>query len=354
MTRPVHRSDRLVALALAALVCAVGCERAARTKTITGETMGAVYTVRAVVPGHATISEADLRTAVEEAFERINGLMSTYREDSELSRFNASRSTEPFSVSADTAAVFALAQRVSEQTGGAFDVTVGPLVNEWGFGPNGRDTTPPDEAELTELRRHVGHALLELDEAASTVRKRDPELYCDLSAVAKGYAVDEAAEALDAIGIENYMVELGGEVRTRGRTTADRPWRIAVERPEEDARAIETVVPLSGLSIATSGGYRNFREVDGRKFSHTIDPRTGEPVMTRLASVSVIHPSCAAADAYATALMVMGVDEGFQFAEDEGLAAVFLVHADAASGPDVDVVRLTTRRFGEMVLDQTR
>lgn len=354
--REAARLNRGVVLGLAAILAllgATGCERAPRTMTITGETMGTVYTARIVVAGSVDASEDELRGIVEAELDRVDELMSTYRDDSELSRFNASRSTDPFPVSADTLAVFVLAQRVSDLTGGAFDVTVGPLVNAWGFGPNGRDTIPPTDAELVELRRHVGHALLEVDEAASTVRKLDPDLYCDLSAVAKGYAVDKAAAALDAKGFENYMIEVGGEVRTRGRTTAGRAWRIAIERPEEEDRAIETVVPLSGLSMATSGNYRNFREVGGQHLGHTIDPRTGRPVLSKLASVSVVHPNCATADAYATALMVMGVEHGFRYAENEGLAVVFLVHQDDAPVPEVQFSRLTTRRFGEMILSQT-
>jgi thiamine biosynthesis lipoprotein len=251
--------------------------------------------------------------------------MSTYQPSSELSQFNSSRATEPFPVSAETLQVFAEAQRISAATGGAFDITVGPLVNLWGFGPNAKPLMIPADEEVERLRPRIGWSRIEVDTALSTIRKSEPEMYCDLSAIAKGYAVDRVAEGLAALGLADTMVEVGGEVRTRGRNAAGEPWRIAIERPDTAQRAFQEVVPLSDLAMATSGDYRNFYEQDGVRFSHTIDPRTGRPIQHRLASVSVIDPVCMRADGYATALMVLGEEEGFKLAEEQGLAALFLV-----------------------------
>jgi thiamine biosynthesis lipoprotein len=172
----------------------------------------------------------------------------------------------------------------------------------------------------------VGWQKLVLDPAAGTASKTVPELYVDLSAVAKGYAVDRTAAVLDQMGLEDYMVEVGGEVRTRGLNLKRQPWRIGIERPVAESRELQRVVPLSGLAMATSGDYRNFYVLDGERYSHTIDARTGRPVTHGAASVSVVTEECLWADGWATALLVMGPEEGFALAQEQGLAALFLVY----------------------------
>lgn len=303
-----------------------------------GKSMGASYHVTLT----GTLSkEAVLRAhkAVEAALEDVNTKMSTYREDSELSRFNRHPGTDPFPVSADTAEVFRIALAVSEQSDGAFDITVGPLVNAWGFGPD-PEGPPPDEAAVAVLRERVGWRLVSVD-AENRLAKTRPDVYCDLSAVAKGYAVDKAAEALETLGVAGYMVEVGGEVRAKGEGPRGGPWRIGVERPQYGERSVQEVVLLGSGALATSGDYRNFRMVDGKRFSHTVDPKTGNPIEHALASASVLHASCAWADAYATALMVLGPEAGRAFAEKRVLAASLLVHAgedrfDAVNTPAFD------------------
>ena len=250
--------------------------------------------------------------------------MSTYLDSSELSRFNQSRDTEPVTLSADTIAVLSEAMRISEATEGAFDVTVRPLVEAWGFGATERHEMPR-EKELASLRSRVGWHRIKVDERANTMRKLAPAVECDLSAIAKGYAVDRVSMALAKAGLGNHMVEVGGEVRTAGHNGARQPWRIAVEHPLSMKREPHRVLALADMAMATSGDYRNFYEKDGVRLSHTIDPRTGRPVSHRLASVTVLDPSCMRADGYATALMVMGEAEGFRFAEEHDLAALFLV-----------------------------
>jgi len=289
-----------------------------------GKSMGSSY--------HATLTGVlskekvlRARNEVEAALEDVNEKMSTYREDSELSRFNRHPGTDPFPVSAETAEVFRIALAVSEQSDGAFDITVGPLVNAWGFGPD-PEGPPPDDAAVAALRERVGWRMVAVD-AENRLTKARADVYCDLSAVAKGYAVDKAAEALEALGVDGYMVEVGGEVRAKGNGPKGGPWRIGIEKPRYGERSVQEVVLLASAALATSGDYRNFRMVDGKRFSHTVDPKTGRPIEHALASASVLHPSCAWADAYATALMVLGPEAGRAFAEKRGLSVSLLVHA---------------------------
>jgi thiamine biosynthesis lipoprotein len=296
--------------------------------TFSGPTMGTAFHVKVISDrqGTDTAYAARLSAAIEETLESVNQNMSTYLPDSELSRFNASGGEDRFAISTDTAAVFACALEIAESSGGAFDITVGPLVNAWGFGPNGRHQ-PPTNEELTALRSHVGYQKLRLDMEASTIQKIDAAVYCDLSALAKGFAVDQIAEALDELGVGRYLVEVGGEIRARGTNQGGESWSVGIEKPVDTGRKLQRAVRLHDVSLATSGDYRNFYERDGLRLSHTIDPRTGRPVAHNLASVSVIHPSCMYADAYATTLMVLGPDDGLAWAEDHGLAALFLVRA---------------------------
>jgi thiamine biosynthesis lipoprotein len=219
--------------------------------------------------------------------------------------------------------VFLLAQEVSEASGGAFDVTVGPIVNTWGFGPV-KQARPPTDAEIAAARADVGYRLLAIDAAAGTIAKARPDMYADLSAIAKGFGVDQVARALDARGIGRYMVEVGGEVRVRGTNAAGVPWQVGIERPDETVQRAQLVVPMANVSMATSGDYRNYFEKDGRRFSHEIDPTTGHPIRHRLASVTVLAPECAFADAYATALLVLGPERGYALALKKGLAAYFI------------------------------
>ncbi len=289
-----------------------------------GATMGTTYAVRVVTVDAWPQTERDrVGAEIQAVLDDVESKMSHYEPSSELSRFNRQRTTRPFAVSADTFEVFRQARRLSELTAGALDVTVGPLVNAWGFGPVEPDRLPPDAELLSRLREHVGHAGIELDPAASTLRKTDPAIEGDLSAVAKGYGVDRVADALREAGLTRYLVEVGGEIVAAGTNHLDRPWRIGVESPVAGG-GIQRVVALRDRAMATSGDYRNTREVDGRWVSHTIDPRTGRPVEHRLASVSVVADRCVVADGLATALEVLGPDDGYALAVERGWAALFL------------------------------
>jgi thiamine biosynthesis lipoprotein len=300
-------------------------------REFSGATMGTMFTVKFVVPGRVRAAAlAELRDSVEARLDRVNGLMSTYDSTSELSRFNRTPTTDPYPLSPPTIAVLRISQAVSQATGGAFDVTVGPLVDSWGFGADGRPERVPQEDELVALAARVGFRKLSVDAEGGSVTKAHPELEVDLSAVAKGYAVDRVADALFVLGYDAYLVEIGGELRGVGVKPGNEPWRVGVEAPDPGSRSIYTVIELTDASIATSGDYRNFYEEDGIRYSHLIDPRTSRSTPYTGASVTVLHASAAVADAWATALSVMGPTEGPEVAEREGIAAFFIMRGDGA------------------------
>lgn len=290
---------------------------------LSGTTMGTAFTVKIVVPTDSGITEGEVAAAIRETVDEVDFRMSTYRADSELSRFN-SHGTDPFEISPAMLEVMIESQRVAEISGGAFDITIGPLVNVWGFGPE-PVADPPDDATIERLLEEHGyrHLLIEADHL--TVRKDTTDLRCDLSAIAKGYGVDRVAQRLMDLGFSDFMVEIGGEVLAMGVNAEEHIWRIGVERPQADRAGVWAAVELADAAMATSGDYRNYYERDGVRISHTIDARTGRPVTHRLASVTVIHPSCMTADALATALSVLGPEEGRALVEREGLAALFLI-----------------------------
>ncbi|HSF13974.1 MAG TPA: FAD:protein FMN transferase [Vicinamibacteria bacterium] len=292
--------------------------------------MGTTYTV--VVAAELSPGErSELERVIRTPLDKVDAAMSNYRDDSELSRFNRAPPSEPFPSSAEILEVVSEAIAVSEMTGGAFDVTVAPLVRLWGFGPLAdRDRLPTDE-EIAVAMSRVGYRHLVVDRAAGTLAKDLGGVECDLSAIAKGYGVDRLAAALDRSGIQNYMIELGGEVRTLGVNPSGEPWRIAIEKPVFIGREIERIVRLSGLSVATSGDYRNFITMDGVTQTHLIDPRTGRPIHHGLASVSVVEKTCMRADALASALLVLGPVEGIDLASRLGLAALFLIRNEDGS-----------------------
>lgn len=295
-----------------------------RIYSIQGPIMGTQYQVKVVLTPDREQLLPHLQQGIFDALTKVDRLMSTYKADSEISRFNRLGELRWFDLSPETLEVIQLSQSLSEATGGAFDITVGPLVNLWGFGPRYREDQVPAVEEIQRVRDYVGYQLLELDESRYAIRKKHPELYIDLSAIAKGYAVDQVAEYLTDQSVQDYLVEVGGEIRTSGVKPGNLPWRLAIEVPKENQRAIEGVVEITGMAMATSGDYRNYYEQDGRRYSHTIDPTTGNPIVHTLASVTVIHESCALADGLATAFMVMGTKRAMEYAVENGIAAYFI------------------------------
>jgi FAD:protein FMN transferase len=295
------------------------------TSRFEGRTMGTLYRVVLGQPRSGP-ELGELQGAVEQRLEQVNASMSTFHPESELSRFNRHLSTEPFEVSPELAGVIHMALAVSQASDGAFDITVGPLVEGWGFGSTGRPKRALDEEELSELRQRVGYTKLRVE--GTMLVKAHPDLRVDLSAIAKGHAVDEVAALLEARGVLDYLVEIGGEVRVRGRKADGRKFRVGIEEPDPGQQAVRLVIELDEGALATSGNYRNFYELDGRRYVHTIDPPTGRPVSSALLSASVLHDRCAMADAWATALMVAGPDRAWQLAQAAGLEVLLLVAAE--------------------------
>lgn len=285
--------------------------------------MGTYYRVSMVLDpalqDNTDYNAAKLKAEIDKKLERVNDQMSTYRPDSELSRFN--KASDSLTVSPETAFVVKTALKLFEQSSGAYDVTVGPLVNLWGFGPDKRPTKVPSDEVIAERQKFVGSQYLSVHD--NTLYKSIPELYIDLSSIAKGYGVDVVANYLQDIGINNYLVDIGGELRGKGVKPGNKQWTIAIERPIA-GQNVERLIQIGDNGIATSGDYRNYYEFDGIRYSHTIDPKTGKPITHKLVSVTVINKSSMLADGLATAITVLGPEEGLAFAEKHNLA-VFLI-----------------------------
>lgn len=270
-----------------------------------------------------------IQRLVDQLLVDFNKSMSTYDPTSELSTLNKQYKEGWQEMSRDLFRVLSMAIQVNKQSLGAFDITVGPLVNLWGFGPDKSNDHVPSDLEINKRLKQVGSdAILLRQRGESYELKLAAQRYIDLSAIAKGDAVDVIGQLLQNQGVSSYLVEVGGEIVANGRKPGDIPWRIAIEAPNDDGRSVQIVIPLSSMGIATSGDYRNFFEQGGRRFSHTIDGRTGYPVNHKLASVSVLHESVAMADAWATALTVLGADAGLALAEKYHLAAYFIIRSD--------------------------
>lgn len=316
----------VAAVAMLALVSLSGCQRAPQVEAhrFEGPIFGTGYTVTVYAALDETTLES-LEAGIRRQLEQVDALMSTYREDSELSRFNRYPVGVPFFLSPATAEVIRESLRIARLSNDAFDVTVGPAVNLWGFGPEGRPERAPGSAELaTALARVDIHALALGDD---TLTKRKP-VYVDLSGIAKGYGTDRVAGYLESRGIDDYLVEVGGEIRTQGAKPGGDAWRIAVEKPVSSERSVQRIIDLGSAAVATSGDYRNYFESDGVRYSHIIDPRTGRPITNQVASVTVIGARCATADALATAFTVMGERAGLELAERENIAVYFIVRSD--------------------------
>ena len=290
--------------------------------------MGTRYHITVMTNPDVALSEAELKQAVDEQLRLLNQQLSTYLSDSELSRLNAVPVDETQHISANLFDVLMLSLELGWLSNGAFDITVGPLVNLWGFGPGGleRDANVPDEREIARSKSRVGFQNVEFNIVDNSVIKRR-DVYIDLSAIAKGFAVDKIAELLSFAGYTDYMVEIGGELRLQGNSPKGQPWKIAIESPSANTFGqLHQAVNISGASMATSGDYRNFFEVDGKRYSHTIDPTTGYPINHQLASVTVISDSAAYADGLATAINVMGPELGMRMAESHNLAVYMIIN----------------------------
>ena len=299
----------------------VGCQD--QLITISGPTMGTTFQVK-IVQSEITMDLDVLEREINARLTEVNRQMSTYRDNSEITQFNRARSTDWFGVSSDFAYVLHIAQEISTWSDGAFDVTIGPLVNLWGFGPSAIPDHVPSPDSIEAAKTLVGYKKIRVALSISAIKKEIPEVYCDLSAIAKGFGVDRVASYLDSLGINRYFIEIGGELRTKGHNHLGQLWRIGIASPAGQGE-LQKALALDNMSMATSGDYHNYFERDGVRYSHTIDPRTGRPITHALASVTVIHKSCAYADGLATAINAMGPEKGFVFAEKRNLAVFMIV-----------------------------
>lgn len=298
--------------------------------TLAGSTMGTTYHITVLEIKGNKSSQKELQQAIDQQLLLINQQMSTYQDDSELSKFNQALVGEWVNVSANLFDILIMSMELAWLTGGAFDITVGPLVNLWGFGPGGLDmpSKVPDADKIKALLERSGFQSIELGLEDRSIRKTRP-VTLDLSGIAKGYGVDKVAELLLYAGYTDFMVEIGGELRLAGNSPRGTPWRIAIEQPDAGVFGqANKAVQVSGVSVATSGDYRNYFEQDGKRYSHTIDPVTGYPIDHSLASITVIAESSAYADGLATALNVLGAKKALSLAEQQGLAIYMLVKTE--------------------------
>jgi thiamine biosynthesis lipoprotein len=290
---------------------------------MTGKTMGTTYSIKVVQAADEQIDIAALQAEIDDALIQVNALMSTYDPDSELSQLNRTEAGQAFTISEQTEFVLQEAIRLNKVSEGTLDVTVGPLVNLWGFGPDKRPEVIPTDSQLNEIRDYVGIDKFRLQDGVVT--KLHSKLYIDLSTIAKGYGVDVVADIIEQNQIDNYLVEIGGEMRVAGTKANGSNWRIAIEKPTIGERAVQNIISIGNNAIATSGDYRNYYEQDGIRYSHLIEPNTGKPITHNLVSVTVVHSSSMTADGLATALNVMGAERAKALAVKNNIAVFMIV-----------------------------
>lgn len=309
----------VIAVALAAAL--TGCLFQDEVESFGGPTMGSTYTVKYVRSGGVAAKE-QLQKETEAILGELDRQLSTYRSDSDVERFNALAAGSCEAVPVAVRELVAAGSRLSADSGGAFDLTLEPLLNLWGFGPQGRAERVPDAQEIEAARAITGHRHLRIDGERLC---KDAAVQLDFNSIAAGYAVDRVIARLQELGVRSYLVEITGELKAQGHKPDGAPWRIAIEAPRDDERVAQKIIELDGLGVSTSGDYRNYFERDGKRYSHTLDPQSGRPIEHSLASVTVIDASTLRADGLSTALMVLGPERGFAFAEQEAIAAFFVI-----------------------------
>lgn len=312
-------------LCLLAMLSGCDNEPASRQTVLAGKTMGTTWRVSLV-----DIDEARAKTLTRNIQARLDAddrLLSTWKPDSALMRFNRSTSLAPWPVSPALADIVTVSLRVGADTRGAMDITVGPLVNLWGFGPDKQPLHVPDPQQINAAKARTGlQHLRVINEAQQQYLQKDlPDLFVDLSTVGEGYAADHLARLLEQEGITRYLVSVGGALVSRGLNGKDRAWRVAIQKPTDRENAVQAVVDINGHGISTSGSYRNYYELDGKRISHVIDPQTGRPIDHKLVSVTVISPTALEADAWDTGLMVLGPQKAREVVEQQKLAVYMIV-----------------------------
>lgn len=323
----------LLVIGFALLACGSNASR--QEIAFVGQTMGTSYRVKIVTEVEKSLEsneKEELAGEIERVLDTVNASMSTYLVDSELSQFNRLPANQPQLISPPLLEVVQISQEISKITGGAFDITVAPAVRAWGFGANAQKEDLPSPSEVKALKSFVGYKNLVL--SGDTLMKKVAATEMDLSAVAKGFAIDQIARLLDTKRVTNYLIEIGGELKARGTNAQAEAWRVAIEKPEFNG-GVFAVIELQDRAIATSGDYRNFVQLGGKTFSHTIDPVTARPVVHQLASATVLHESAARADALATAMMVMGLEHAVKFSKEYDISSFFITRPHNQEGYQV-------------------
>ena len=304
-----------------------GCDRQSVIK-FAGETQGTTYHVT-IAKTTSSLDSVELQQRVEQRLHEIDLALSNYRDDSELSQFNRAPAGEWIELGRDLNNVLKVSQQMSTESDGAFDITVAPLVDLWGFGPHKKSETIPSDVDIASAKRHVDYRHIELDTTQPRARKNQA-LTIDVNGIAQGYSVDQLADVLSALSCTDFLVEVGGELRLVGHNPQGKLWRIGIEKPTDDLVEVQQPVFASGVGVTTAGDYHDYFEKNGVRYSHTIDPRSGRPIAHTLASVTVIAANAMLADGYDTVLEVLGPEQGFEFARQHHLAAYFIVRTDNA------------------------
>jgi thiamine biosynthesis lipoprotein len=285
-----------------------------------GPTMGSHYSIK-YLRGERGPSLAEAQTATEAILTEVDQQLSTYRDDSLIARFNALPANSCQTMPADVLMLVRFAEQLAQQSDGAFDLTLAPLLNLWGFGPQARGEQVPSAEQISAAQARIGHQHLRIEGAQLC---KDLPLELDFNSIAAGYAVDRISARLAELGVRSYLVEVTGELKAQGQKADGSPWRIAIEAPLEDQQVAQRILVLDGYGVSTSGDYHNFFQQDGLRYSHSLDPHTGAPIRHGLAQVSVVDPSVLRADGLSTLLMVLGPERGLAFAERMGVAALFV------------------------------
>ncbi len=299
-----------------------GCQRApAEPEVLSGRIFGTFFEVS--ISGEDNFDHETIKTGVLATLNEVDRQMSTYRQDSVLNELNRSPLGTAVAVPNELFYVLQTAEHISQASNGAFDTTVGALVNLWGFGPEGRITKAPDNNELQRRLAQVGHRFVSLDESTLSVT-RHADVFIDLSGIAKGFGVDQVSDYLHEQGLHNFLVNIGGDLRASGMRNKERPWRVGIEVPTDQKQVAKHIMPVINKAMLGSGDYRNYFEENGVRYSHTIDPTTGHPIHHQLAAVHVLMNNATEADAWATACMVLGEEQGLKLANEKGIAAIFV------------------------------
>ncbi|MPQ66335.1 FAD:protein FMN transferase [Pseudomonas sp. MWU12-2323] len=325
MSNPQPAMPLLPALVLSGVfVLLGGCGNADSLEQFGGPTMGSTYSIQYVrhAGGPAV---AEVKPAVEAILAEVDRQMSTYRGDSDIERFNELPAHSCQVMPSSILELVRVGEQLSLDSDGAYDLTVEPLMNLWGFGPQGREEKVPDAARLAEVRQRVGHRYLRID---GDQLCKDAAVEVDFNSIAAGYTVDRIVARLQALGLDSFLAEATGELKAVGKKPDGSPWRIALEVPRDDEQVAQRIIALDGYGVSTSGDYRNYFEQDGKRYSHTFDALTGAPITHNLASVTVIHPSTLMADGFSTLLLILGPERGWDYAEKHMIAAFFVMRAD--------------------------